>query len=33
VIEHGRKVHNMVATREEVLQQAQRVEEAAESAS
>ena len=33
VIEHGRRVHNMVATREEVLQQAQRVEEPAESAS
>jgi predicted small metal-binding protein len=33
VIEHGRKIHNMVATREDVLTQAQRVEEPAERAS
>lgn len=33
VIEHGRRVHNMVATREEVLRQARRVEASAESAS
>lgn len=33
VIEHGRTIHNMVATREDVLKQAQRVEEPAERAS
>lgn len=33
VIEHGRRIHNMVATREDVLKQATPVEEPAESAS